>query len=524
MKKSLIKPLVIFFAACAVFALLYFRSPDLMENDSYFHTKMGQIVMAKGLIHEFPWMQFTFQKDHYANPYLLFHVYLGLWIKILPASPIVAVKIAMIVLLGLVAVAYLKVLEALHAKWVWLSLALLPAMVSGQVYQRLIFVRPHIVSILILLAGLWAILKRKWWILGAISLIFAYSYSAPFLLPVIALLASAVFSVKEKKLVWEPFAFSLGGMVAGVVLNPYFPNNVHYLYAVTFKMAIRQVSLTPAELLPLFSWQVFSINRISFLMLFLSLLAVFYSERKYSANCLFLFFTCGLFFVLLMRSFRFIEYWPFMASLCVSVILGETFEKSPLAGRIFKKTTAALCGVAFLLIGAFQVKDAYGQARSLLPYASLKEVVDVLDKEADPGDIVYSEDWELTMPMFYISDKVHYLLMSDPEMMRMAYPGLYALWYGINTGRVSEYALPLIRAIEANTKDPEIAKLRSSMESGLVVDRLPDIIRSAFRAKWIILSHNHTGELYDLRPLMSRFPVDIVFVKGNELFSLYRLR
>jgi hypothetical protein len=524
MKKPLVKYLIIFFAASAVFALLHFRAPDLMEFDSYFHAKMGEIVMEKGLIHEFPWMYFTFQKDHYANPYLLFHAYLGLWIKILPASPFAAVKLAMIVLLGLVAVTYFKVVEALHSRWVWLSFALLPAMVADRVYHRLIFVRPHVLSILILLAGLWAILKRKWWILGAVSFIYAYSYSAPFLLPVIAFIASVVFSGKEKRLTWEPFVFSLGGMVAGLVLNPYFPHDINYLYAVTFRMALRQLSITPGELLPLLSWQVFTINGVSFLLVFLSLLAGFISERKYSANSLFLFATSALFFVLLMRSYRFIEYWPFMASLSVSTIFRETFENSPLAGRILKKATAAACGAVFLLIGAIQVKSAYGHATSLVPYLSLKEVVDVLDKEANPGDIVYTEDWELTMPMFYISDKVNYLLMSDPEMMRMAHPGLYDLWYCINTGKVSDYALPLIRALEAKTKDPEIAKLRFSIESGLVVDRLPDIIKSAFQAKWIILSHNHAGELYDLRPLMSRFPVDIVFVKGNELFSLYRIR
>jgi hypothetical protein len=524
MKRPLVKYLAIFLAAGAVFALLHFRAPDLMDFDSYFHAKMGQIIMEKGLIHEFPWMYFTFQKDHYANPYLLFHAYLGLWIKVLPNDPMVAVKLAMIVLLGLVAVAYFKVVEALHSKWVWLSLALLPAMVADRVYHRLIFVRPHVLSILIILVGLWAILKRKWWILGAISFLYAYSYSAPFLLPVIAFLASAVFSAEEKRLAWEPFVFSLGGMLAGLVLNPYFPHDINYLYIVTFKMAAGQLSITPGELRPILSWQVFTINGISFLMVFLSLLAALFSERKYSANCLFLFATSGLFFVLLMHSYRFIEYWPFIASLSVSTIFRETFEKSRLAGRILKKPAVAACGVVFLVIGAFQVRSAYGHATSLVPYPSLKEVIDVLDKEANPGDIVYSEDWDMTMPMFYISDKVHYLLMSDPEAMRVAYPGLFDLWYCINTGQVGDYALPLIKAIEAKTKDPEMAKLRSTMESGLVLDRLPDILKSAFKAKWIILSHNHGGELYDLRPLMSRFPVDIEFVKGNELFSLYRLR
>ena len=525
MKKGWLKSAAVFLAAVSVFALLYFRSPDLMEFDSYFHAKMGAIVMEKGLIHDFPWMYFTFQRDNYANPYLLFHAYLGLWMKVLPAHPFVAVKLAMIVLLGLVAVAYVKVVEAIHPKWVWLSVTLLPAMLVGSVYQRLLSVRPHVLSILILLTGLWAILKRKWWILGAVSFLYSYSYSAPVLLPAVALIAGAAFSLRENKLVWQPFAFSFGGMAAGLVLNPYFPHDLHYLYAVLFKMAVRQFALAPTELRPLVSSEVLTINAVSFLMLFLGLLAALSSAKKLSAKGLFLFATTGLFFVLLMFSYRYIEYWPFVASLGASTLLREAYADDPRAARVMTKAVAAALGGVFLLVGAVGVRDGYRRAQSLVPYEAVKEIADVLDKEADPGDIVYTNEWAVPMGLFYATDKVRYVLMSDPEMMRIAHPGLYRLWSEINAGQVVDYALPLIRTIESQTKDPEIVKLRTDIEAGLIVDRLPQILKSAFKAKWIVLTvYRQSGQVVDLRTLMSLYPVDIELVKYNGPFTLYRLR
>lgn len=525
MKKGWLKSAGVFLAAAAVFSLLHFRSPDLMEFDSYFHTKMGALVMEKGLIHEFPWMHFTFQRDNYANPYLLFHAYLGLWLKVLPAHPFVAVKLAMIVLLGLIAAVYVKVVEAIHPKWVWLSVALLPAMLAGPVYQRLISVRPHVLSILILLAGLWAILKRKWWVLAAVSFVYSYSYSAPVLLPVVALAASATFSLHERRLAWQPFAFSLGGMAAGLVLNPYFPHDLHYLYAVLFKMAARDFSTAPIELQPLVSSQVLSINAVSFLLLFFGLLAVLSSAKRLSAKGLFLFTTTGLFFVLLMVSYRYVEYWPFVASLGASTLLREAYADGPEAGRIMKKPLALALGGMFLLAGAVGVWGGYRKAGPILPYAAVKEIADILDRDAEPGDIVYTNEYAAPMGLFYASAKARYVLMSDPEMMRIAHPGLYLLWSAINESRVGDRALPLIRDIAARAEDPALARLLSDLENGLVVDRLPAILKAAFQAKWIVVTvYRHGGQILDLRPLLAMYPADVELVEHNGPFTLYRLR
>ncbi|HYA49018.1 MAG TPA: hypothetical protein VEG35_04895, partial [Burkholderiales bacterium] len=217
MKKPAALSFVIFFAAVAVFSPLFFHSRDLLEFDSYFHTKMGRMVLEKGIIHEFPWAYFSFYRDHYADPYLLFHIYLGLWVKLLPLDPVVAVKLAMLVLIGLIAVTFFRILKMFQPKWVWLGLLLLVAATDSHVYQRLVFIRPHVLSVLLLLLGLRAILAKRWWVLAAVSFLYAYSYSAPYLLTVVAVIASAVFSWTEKKLRWRPVAYSFGGLVAGLV-------------------------------------------------------------------------------------------------------------------------------------------------------------------------------------------------------------------------------------------------------------------------------------------------------------------
>jgi len=524
MKKPVLASLAVFLVAVGVFSLLYFHTPGLLEFDGYFHTRMGRMVLEKGILHRFPWMFFTFQRDHYADPYLLFHIYLGFWIKLLPLDPLVAAKLAMLVLIGLIALMVFRILRTFDPKRAWLGMALLAAMASGRAYQRLVYVRPHVLSILLLLAGIWAILRKKWRLLAAVSFAYAYSYSAPHLLTVVALAASAVFSLTDKRPVWRPFVYSLGGLAAGLILNPYFPYDIKHLYLLTFKMALFRMSAPPAELMPLSSWQLLSFSWASFLAIALAILAVSVSAKKLSARSLFLFATAGIFFVLLMRAYRFAEYWPFVATLAVAAAASEVVVPAPLFGRLMKKAGAIACLGTLLAVGALEVKAALGNLAPVLPYPSLKEVMDVLDREAAPGDIVFTDNWAMTTPMFYITDKVYYLLMLDPQTMSVSYPGLYLLWNAIDSGQVQENALPLVRAIEARVKDPEIARLRTVIESGAVLGRLPDIIKSAFHAKWLVLSHNQAYAGQDLRPLISQYPLEIQFVKGNDYFSLYRLR
>lgn len=524
MKKPWIKYAAVFLAAAGAFAFLHFVTPELMDFDSYFHAKMASLTMEKGILHSFPWMAFTFQRNNYANPYLLFHAYLGLWVKAMPAHPFAAVKLAMVALLGLVAVAFLLAVEAAHPKWVWPAAALLPALLVGQVYGRLSSIRPHVLSILILLLGIRAILKRKWWVLAALSFVYAYSYSAPVLLPVVALIASAAFSLSEKRVVWQPFAYSLGGLAAGLVVNPYFPRDIYYLYTVLFKMAARQSSIVPSELLPLLSSQILTINIVSLGVLFLGVLAALATGKKLSGNGLFLFATTGLFFGLVMLSFRYMEYWPFVAALGASAILREVFADSAAASRVMKKGLAAALCALFLVIGAVGYRSGYRHAEPIVQYVAVKDLADALDREAAPGDIVLADDWALPMGLFYATDRVYHVLMSDPEMMRLAHPGLYILWSMFSVGRVGDGALNLIRAIESQTGDAEITKLRAGIESGLIRDRLPDIIRSAFGAKWVVITHKQGGGYVDLGPLLARYPADFEHVRSNGPFSLYRLR
>jgi hypothetical protein len=226
-----------------------------------------------------------------------------------------------------------------------------------------------------------------------------------------------------------------------------------------------------------------------------------------------------------MVSFRYVEYWPFVASLGATTLLREAYADDPRAGRVMTKAVAGAMAGVFLLLGAFGARAGYGQARSLVPYPAVKEIADILDREAEPGDIVYTNEYAAPMGLFYASAKARYVLMSDPEMMRIAHPGLYLLWSAINESRVGDRALPLIRDIAAQAEDPALARLLSDIENGLVVDRLPAILKAAFQAKWIVVTvYRQAGQILDLRPLLAMYPADVELVEHNGPFTLYRLR
>ena len=469
-------------------------------------------------------MYFTFQKDHFTNPYPLFHVYLGLWMLVFHLPSLLGIKLGMLVLAGMIGVWYFRILGLFCEKWKWFGFVLLFAMLAGTAYMRLSFARPHVISLLVLLLGIDAILRRRWRLLGVFCWIYVYSYSACFLLPVLAILAGTLFSLKEKKLIWQPVLFSIAGMSLGLILNPSFPYNLNFLYVLTFKMGIQHTPFAGRELISLPGWQLFTAHWFVFVMTFLSSLIALMNARSYSQNCVFLFIVSMFFFVLTLHSSRFIEYLPVMAGLSVSSIALETLKNDRSLENFFKRYLAFPCLIIFSCVAFFNISNGYKKAHPVIPMPELSEVMTFLEREANEGDIVYSEDWELFSPMFYLNDKVYYILGLDPETMKVAHPGLYMLWFGINKGKIGENVLPALRAIETRTHDPGIRTLRTEIERGLLPNRLPDVIKRAFNAKWIILSHGHQGEVFDLRPLLAHYPNDFIPAAGNRFFSLYRIR
>ncbi|MEZ0229734.1 MAG: hypothetical protein ACAI25_13995 [Planctomycetota bacterium] len=240
-------------------AFVQLSTKQLVDNDSLYHVGAanelavnGDNILTKG---KFPWMQGTFLRDHYADKELLFHALLMPFCSSIRTMDANA-KYVTIVLGGLVLVAFVSVIRAAGIKHGWLWLLLLMGAGENFTY-RLIQTRPHLLSIAIVLFGLRFILQRRSLPLYFFGFLLAWSYSGPQVLPAVALVAMLARWARGGGLVWKPFATSVVGVAAGLVLTPFGWRSNLYLWRVqNVDVLLRAWGVTPtmgklgAELYP----------------------------------------------------------------------------------------------------------------------------------------------------------------------------------------------------------------------------------------------------------------------------------
>ena len=96
------------FALCAaLFALVQFGTPDLADNDGFYHMKMGLLIREQGLTPAFTWLPLSILNSAaFYDHHMLYHVYLALFAGDgRPETMILGAKIASVIMPALAFVA-----------------------------------------------------------------------------------------------------------------------------------------------------------------------------------------------------------------------------------------------------------------------------------------------------------------------------------------------------------------------------------------------------------------------------------
>src|SRR5215207_9021727 len=69
---------VLFTICASLFGFIQFGTSGLVDNDAYYHTKMGWLIRQQGLTPSFVWLPMTILNRHaFYDHHLLYHVYLS---------------------------------------------------------------------------------------------------------------------------------------------------------------------------------------------------------------------------------------------------------------------------------------------------------------------------------------------------------------------------------------------------------------------------------------------------------------
>ena len=320
-KSLLLQSVLLLIFLLALFSYFSFKSDGLWGVDSWYHIKITEMYTEYGFFREFPWMQFSPMKYHYADRWFLFHI--GL-IPFVFGDLVIGAKLAVVFYSSLIFLIFFLILNKLNISkapfWTFVFL-------SSRVFiTRLFLLRAFIFSIIFFFVFIYMLNRRNYKGLFLISLVYASTYS---LFPIL-LLFSMVFVITDyihnRNIDKKIITYCSVGIIVGLVLNPYFPFNIFYnaheINTMFFWMTNKQAAGTVGTMFPnevrLTPINEGFIETAYFISVFLGIGALYYlfskekNPTKSTVLIITLFFT--LFYV---NSPRFLEYWvPFGAFSC----------------------------------------------------------------------------------------------------------------------------------------------------------------------------------------------------------------
>ena len=226
------KIVIISIAFLAILSLTQFIVPNIVGFDGHYHIKTADIIKKEGFIKEFSWAKHTIFADNYADIHILFRIIL---IPFTFFGLELGAKIASIIFGSIAFMVFYWFLEKNKIKYpfFWTLLYLFTA---ESLMYRFLLPRQMPLIIALLILTIYFLQRKKYLFLGMTSLVFVLLHSSfVFQLLLIALyfILEKLFSKKfDYKILLYPFI----GIILGLVINPYFPNNISMLYTQIFKV------------------------------------------------------------------------------------------------------------------------------------------------------------------------------------------------------------------------------------------------------------------------------------------------
>jgi len=82
------------------------------------------------------------------------------------------------------------------------------------------------IAIIYTVLGIYLLFEKRYLLLLPLTFLFVWTYILFIIMPGMAFIWMCVIGWSERRFEWRPLAWTLIGMVAGLVINPYFPKNI----------------------------------------------------------------------------------------------------------------------------------------------------------------------------------------------------------------------------------------------------------------------------------------------------------
>lgn len=492
--------------------------------DGYYHIGWSQELWnsfkAGNWLPEFKWLPLTvLNPQDYADHHFLFHLLQipFLWFF----EPVTAAKIAAIFYASLAVFAVFWLLYRYQVDYLllWL-LAILTC--ANPFFYRMNMAKAPPLTIIFSVIGIYLLFERKYIWLLPLMFAFVWTYSLFPLLLFAAFFWTLIIAWNERRLEWQPLAYTTGGMILGNLINPYFPNNLKLFwehFVTKIKIGTDFAVAVGGEWYPYSGQDLLTHFPVALTAMLVGYILFRPQNGKLPEKSTFFLMFVTVLLMAQFRSKRFAEYFPPFAILFAAfswkdfltssvVKLPEDFRReiepyldaaklSAQEQRWKNVKTAGVWALGIVLTAVMfynfigidlSTNEKLQKISWLRPLTGIKQIgllSDIRGNEDNDryknamtwaidnipeGEMIFNCNWDDFPKMFFYDRKHTYVYGLDPNYLYSQNPELYKTLTDITSGKIDE-AAPLIREkfgarfimSDARENEDMIAKL---LESG----------------------------------------------------------
>ena len=479
-------------AIAMVMSFLQFRTAAICcgDWDGYYHIKWSQLLwqnFSEGKwLPTFEWLPLTvLNPQHYNDHHFLFHLLQipFLWFF----EPVTAAKVAAVTFstLAIFSVYWMIHHYKIDYPLIWLAAIFTCA---NMFYYRMNMAKAPPLTIIITIAGIYLLFERKYVWLAPLMFAFVWTYSLFPLLLFAALIWVMIIGWNERRFEWRPLAYTFGGMVAGNIINPYFPNNLYLFWEHAYtkiKVGSDFAVAVGGEWYPYTGIELLTHFPVAMLAMLVGYVLFMPKNGKLPEKATFFLMFVSILCAAQFRSKRFAEYFPPFAVLFAAfswqaftipnllqlpadfkreiepyLDTDKKTEKQQWIGAA-KQSAVWVLGIVLIvyflvnivgftrfgidqpgLMGTIKDNEPNDKYRRAMEWAT---GVDANGVENIPaGTRIFNTNWDDFPKLFFFNTKHRYVYGLDPNYLYSENPELYKLLLEITEGKANDTG-PLIR-------------------------------------------------------------------------------
>ncbi|MBT3188286.1 MAG: hypothetical protein HN736_12230 [Anaerolineae bacterium] len=431
--------LFLFFVASMAF--VQFSFPDMPDNDGFYHIKFAKLMRSEGLKPEFTWLpQTILNKDEFYDHHFLFHVVLipftfddlrlgAKWSAVIFSS------------LAFLAIWHLFRKQYIPLAWLW-ALALLG--ISDAFLYRMSITRAQSLSLGVLALGFSWLLEGKHLRLGVLAFLYVWLYDAFPLLPLLALFHLLMIAILEHRFEYRSILFVGVGIILGLLINPYFPENIVFSFRHMMPKLIDATSVRVGnEWYPYDTGQLLKNSLLALIAFGSGIVALGLTGKKMDVRTGTGLLATLLFGFMLFQARRFIEYFPpfaliFAAFAWAPLLSNLKLDSSKAKNFSIQKVLPIIFAVAVAVSIVKVLPATQLSIQKSKPYSLYADASAWLIENSAKNDKVFQTDWDDFPRLFYYNTHNTYLTGLDPTYMQFYDQELYTLWILITQGKVEQ--------------------------------------------------------------------------------------